>query len=727
MRFPIVLLLLFALSSVARGQTPIAEARDLPLGTSVTVRGIVLNGSELGSIRYVQDATGGIAVFPGTGSIGGFNPSRGADLSISGPLKLFNGLLEIDPITSFTVHSTGNALPAAQVIVPNVMGEANESELLRINACVFSGGGTFSNGTRTFTSNGQSGVIFLRSGHPMVGTPVPAGVVDLVGICSQYATGNPPVGGYQLLLRDVNDIQTSGSITVLSEVQQKEITSTGFKLEWNTNTDGSSRVRFGLSPAYGSVASAPGTTTAHSVQLGGLQPATFYYAQAFSVLGSDTAFATPGIYSTASAFAGEIKVYFNQPVDHSVAQGSAAVHIGSAMPDTIIAYMDRALSTLDIAVYNTSSTAIVNAANAARDRGLQVRWITEGATSNSALSNLHPAIAVLYRENSSGSGMHNKFIVIDADEGPAAHVLTGSANFTSQSFNADANDLLIIRDMALARCYRREFEEMWGSAGALPNAANSKFGADKSDNTPHLFNVGGTLVQSWFSPTDGTTERIAGALHSSDQHIEFALFAFTNGTLADALIERQAQPGVNVRGIIEEDDMVTWLYDALLEGGVDVKPDGAPNFLHHKYAIVDRHAPGSDPQVITGSHNWSFNAENHNDENTLIIHSAELADHFYQEWHARWITAVGIADPATANGLLLWPNPTRDQLFIDLEGRTRHDAQLRVMDMMGRTVVQERSAMLPAVLDVGGLANGTYILWLEAGGAQVQRVFVRAE
>ncbi|MCW5899462.1 MAG: T9SS type A sorting domain-containing protein [Flavobacteriales bacterium] len=707
-------------------QIPIAQARDLPVGSVVTVRGIVLNGAELGSIRYVQDPTAGIAVFPGAGSIGGFNPPRGADMTVTGPLKLFNGLLEIDPVQSFTVHSTGNALPTAQVVTPNGMGESNESELLRINACQFSGGGNFSSGTRGFTSNGQQGVIFLRSGHPLVGTPVPAGIVDLVGICSQFATGNPPVGGYQLLPRDASDFPASGTITVTSDVTQKDITSSGFKLEWNTNVAGSSRVRFGLTPSYGSVASATGTHTAHSVQLGGLTPATFYYAQAFSVLGTDTAFAPPGIYSTASAFAGDIKVYFNRPVDNSVSQGSPAIHIGSAMLDTIIAYIDRAESTLDIAVYNTNSNAIVSAVNEARQRGVQIRWIAEGSTGNTALSSLHPAIPVLYRQNSQGSGMHNKFIVADADGGPTAHVLTGSANFTNQSFTSDANNLVIVRDMALARCYRREFNEMWGSNGAMPNAANSRFGSAKNDDTPHLFNVGGTLVQSWFSPSDGTTARIAQSLATSDQRIEFALFAFTTSTLSNVLLERQAQPSVTVRGIIEEDDMVMWLYEALLAGGVDVRPDGAPNFLHHKYAIVDRHMPGSDPQVITGSHNWSFNAENHNDENTLIIHSAEVADQFYQEWHARWITAVAIDEEhMIANGLLLWPNPTDNLLFIGLGAHITPTAEVRITDMAGRVVHAERLAQLPAALDVSSLAPGSYVLDLIANDLRAQRRFVR--
>ena len=43
----------------------------------------------------------------------------------------------------------------------------------------------------------------------------------------------------------------------------------------------------------------------------------------------------------------------------------------------------------------------------------------------------------------------------------------------------------------------------------------------------------------------------------------------------------------------------------------------------------------SDPLVITGSHNWSTAAETNNDENTIIIHDANIANQFYQEFYMR--------------------------------------------------------------------------------------------
>jgi len=48
--------------------------------------------------------------------------------------------------------------------------------------------------------------------------------------------------------------------------------------------------------------------------------------------------------------------------------------------------------------------------------------------------------------------------------------------------------------------------------------------------------------------------------------------------------------------------------------------------MHHKVIIIDNQI------VITGSYNFSNNAEYENDENILIIHDPKIADLFYDEY-----------------------------------------------------------------------------------------------
>ena len=102
------------------------------------------------------------------------------------------------------------------------------------------------------------------------------------------------------------------------------------------------------------------------------------------------------VMSTASNSSGDIKVYFNQPVDHSVATGELAVYTEYII-DTIIYYIDNSQHTLDVTMYETENQEIVDAINAAYDRSVQVRVISDvdESTNNAVLDNLNPNIPLL--------------------------------------------------------------------------------------------------------------------------------------------------------------------------------------------------------------------------------------------------------------------------------------------------------------------------------------------
>ncbi|HXQ35339.1 MAG TPA: phospholipase D-like domain-containing protein, partial [Anaerolineales bacterium] len=63
---------------------------------------------------------------------------------------------------------------------------------------------------------------------------------------------------------------------------------------------------------------------------------------------------------------------------------------------------------------------------------------------------------------------------------------------------------------------------------------------------------------------------------------------------------------------------------------VPVRRDGNPSFLHHKVIVVDERI------VITGSLNFSTNAEESNDENVIIIDNPEIARLYTQEFDRVW-------------------------------------------------------------------------------------------
>jgi len=717
-----LLITLLSATFILRAQIPIADARTTAVGTTVTVQGVVTSGAELGSIRYVQDATAGIAAYPGTGSAPGFTPSIGDNITVTGVLTDYNGLLEINPITAFTINTTGNVLPAPVLVTPNGVNETTEGSLVRIIGAQFANAGSvFASGADAITSSGETGSVYISTGTGLVGSAVPAGLADITGIASQYDNSIPATSGYRVLPRNLNDIVNSGAINAIGAVTQSNITTSGFDLSWSTYGSSSSEVQYGLTTALGSSISNTTPVMIHSLPINSLQPATFYYARVFSVIGPDTAFSPIALYSTASNSTGVIRTYFNQAVDHSVSSGVDAISLGFAVDDTIAAYIDRAQFTIDAAIYNASDNLLITALNNAVNRGVQIRYITQGSNSNTALASLDASVPVWPRMDNLGSGMHDKFVVIDADDAQRAWLLTGSVNWTTSNLFDDYNNLVFFQDQSLARCYRREFEEMWGGSGPQPNGANSKFGPYKTDNTPHLFNIGGVKVESYFSPSDHTTSHIHQQIDSAAYSMRCAMYVFTEQSLGSATINAHNRPGTTVQ--LDVEDAVTagselW---TMAQAGVEIAShsnDGV--LLHHKYAIFDEGTP-HDPRVETGSHNWTVSAETVNDENSLVIHDATVANLFYQEWHALHATVNSISENAGNAVLDVWPVPASDHLNIAMPEEMR-DAILTIRDLSGREMLSMRSVTAMTSIDVSSLADGIYVLCAASGDQRAQRV-----
>src|SRR5688572_9742569 len=307
---------------------PISTARALPLGSTVTVNGIVTSGSEFGTIRYMQDGTGGIAIFSSALSA----TIRGDNVTVTGVTVDYQNLLEITPVLGWILNSSGNTLPTASVVTPSQLGESNESKLIRINNVSFTSGGSAfqGNASYNFSANGQNGVVYIRATNPLVGTIIPTSSITLYGICSQF--GNQ----YQVLPRDTNDLVNSSAISITVPPYVNNITTSEFDILWNTDVNGDSYLRYGLTPNLElGVISGPVNTNAPVVNISGASPAQIYYTQAFSVAGTDTAFSNIKAFITASNSTGDIKVYFNRPVDQYVANppSNLASYIPNAFDD----------------------------------------------------------------------------------------------------------------------------------------------------------------------------------------------------------------------------------------------------------------------------------------------------------------------------------------------------------------------------------------------------------
>ena len=354
---------------------------------------------------------------------------------------------------------------------------------------------------------------------------------------------------------------------------------------------------------------------------------------------------------------GKIKIYFNRPVDNALATNYPAVFLNETMSDTLAAYIDRAKYTIDVAQYDYLSYAsvanIATAINSAYSRGVVVRWIYNGSSPNSALTSLNSGIKTLASPTTSSYGiMHNKFVIIDANSSNVNDpiVWTGSADWSQEQIDSDVNNIIIFQDQPLAQAYTAQFNQMWGGTGASPVTANEKFGPNKTDLGQHTFTIGGSTVELYFSPVDGTNTHILDAINSANSQLFFGVYTFTESNDANAIVARK-NAGVVTAGII---DQYSNGYSAatILNSGLGAMVETytqSTSIYHSKYLIADACDITSDPLVLTGSHNWTSSADTKNDENTVIIHNADVANIYYQSFYQNFTSMGGTLTPCTAS------------------------------------------------------------------------------
>jgi phosphatidylserine/phosphatidylglycerophosphate/cardiolipin synthase-like enzyme len=684
----------------------IATARAMPLGSTVTVRGLVTNGAELGKIRCLQDGTAGVAAFPGTGSAAGFeaNVGQGDSVEITGVLTNYQGLLEITPISAYTVLVQNLPLPAPKIIHLTDWSDQYESQLVGMD-CI-----TFADGAGLFSSSGayvihdlagNSAELYLRSGHPLLGATVPGTPIFLTGILTDF-------NGFQLLPRTNADFQSGVCFYFTEQLFQSEIAPTSFHLTWETSMEAISKINYGKTPALGSSLPVAKDTTFQSVVLEGLEPGAIYWVQIESERNAVKILSEKLPFATKSNSSGQIKVFFNKTIDLAYANGFQPDGLGAAAVLTeTINRINACTQTLDVAMYNNGRSDITTALLNAHNRGVRVRYIASESTSNSALLPA-PPFPVLYGNQE--SLMHDKFIIADVNLPDKAWVMSGSLNWTNQNINTDFNNTLFIQDQSLARAYQLEFEEMWGSNQANPDVALGRFGSNKTDNTPHQFVVGESKVALWFSPSDRTTDRIVDAMRSADQDIFFATFSFTKNEIGDALIDAH-NSNIEVRGMIENISDPGVEIGVLNNAGIDCRPHVISGDLHHKYAVID--ANNNNPMVITGSHNWTFTAETANDENTLIIENYRLASLFKAEFEKRWLENTVSTGSLTSRAVELFPNPTSTSFIL----RAPTDMHT---SFLGQNILGQSFPLSASILDEGswqvevaGLASGYYLLFFQ--------------
>ena len=307
------------------------------------------------------------------------------------------------------------------------------------------------------------------------------------------------------------------------------------------------------------------------------------------------------------------KVYFTDP------DAPSAGTLRGGPDEALAKAIRQARLSVDVAMDSLNLWSMRDALIAAHHCGIEVRVVVESDNMDSEEIQELLDVGIPVVDDLGTGLMHNKFAIIDRLD-----VWTGSMNFTLNGSYRSDNNLIQIRSLQVAHNYQVEFEEMF---------LDHQFGSASPANTPNpILNVDGTQLEVYFSPDDGTIERLIELVQDAQDEILFMAFSFTDDDLAQAILDR-ASEGVVVAGVLDKSQALSnkgGEYTHLLENGINVRLDGNQYGMHHKVIIIDERI------VVTGSYNFSNNAKTRNDENSLILHNQEISQLYLEEFDRIW-------------------------------------------------------------------------------------------
>ncbi|MBL7995560.1 hypothetical protein JNM05_09310 [bacterium] len=387
--------------------------------------------------------------------------------------------------------------------------------------------------------------------------------------------------------------------------------------------------------------------------------------------------------SPTPVFGGKGHIYFNGTADSAYASPGNTANGNENLEQRVIDAVNNARKSIDLAAFELNSLNIVVALCQAKVRGVRVRIIfdDESAPNNnkdlwkvarSLLQNKYqiPMLsdagwpAVKSKKNfykGRSAFMHNKFLVTDyltADSTDDV-VITGSYNFTITGMVSMQN-VIKVQNRALARAYTEEFETMWGGTGETPDTLTAAFHQYKKKSSNAKTLVGAkSRVEAYFAPMSKDKSRpslleIVADLISkeADHDIKICAFSFSTGVEIDeAIREKFELKNLDLKAVFDKTGRTSHgLYSAMTLDSISRNPwaKKAEAFLahedrqlHHKYILIDAENPDTEdiPVLITGSFNFSKNANEANDDNFLVIYDRQAANQFLQEFYARFNSA----------------------------------------------------------------------------------------
>ena len=138
-------------------------------------------------------------------------------------------------------------------------------------------------------------------------------------------------------------------------------------------------------------------------------------------------------------------------------------------------------------------------------------------------------------------------------------------------------------------------------------------------------------TEVYFSLYDNPQKEIIKNINQAEAFINIAMYIFTDSEIAIPLVKARER-GVKVRLYLDK-EQVDYKYSQsrfLVQKGIKTRISTNSYIMHHKFAIIDNCI------LLTGSYNWTFSANNRNDENLMIMDDSEIITRYQSQFEKLW-------------------------------------------------------------------------------------------
>jgi len=238
-------------------------------------------------------------------------------------------------------------------------------------------------------------------------------------------------------------------------------------------------------------------------------------------------------------------------------------------------------------------------------------------------------------------------------------------------------------------------------------------------------------TEVYFSLSDNPQKEIIKNINQAQASINIAMYIFTDREIALPLIKARER-GVKVRLYLDQ-DQVDYQYSQsrfLVQKGIKARISTNNYIMHNKFAIIDNRL------LLTGSYNWTFSANNRNDENLMVIDDPELIEIFQNQFVNLWTNKYSLErtqklyEIAKVNFLPVSPTsgkPEVRKININSASQDELIKILKISDPLARKIIALRDSLSGGFKDPQDLLQLPELTKLEWSEWREEEIIITTE